>query len=328
MPFFQDALNSLSTFYFLSTMKFPHRRSHREYILFFKMSFVFCFLIFSETLTSFSYAESFEILKNEQVEVLFPRTLTAAAHETMALLLEIRQELRRIFNWSFHFKFTVVLMDDSERFGRLAGSPLVVGFTIPQRHLVVIDYTKTSNHLKLNNILKHELCHLLLHEHIGRVPIPRWLDEGIAQWVSGGVMDILHDQKEALLPRAAFSGRMISLGALNNEFPQSPKDLRLAYEESKNFIDYLINFHGREKLCEILRLMKNGTPYRRAFFEALGTPLYKIEKEWLASLKKKTNWFAHLSYYLYEIIFALGGLILFYGFIKLLRKKRTYMEEE
>ena len=286
------------------------------------------FLIFLEIFTTFSYADDFKVFENKNVKMLFPPALTPTALEAVELVPEIRLDLERIFNWSFYFKPTVVLMNDPERFHSMTASPLVVGFAVPQKHLVVIDYTKIYNYLKLNNILKHELCHLLLHEHLGQVFIPRWFDEGIAQWVSDGVMDILHDQKNSLLPKAAFSDHMIPLGALNDGFPENSNGLRLAYEESKNFIDYLINSQGKKKLFEILHLMKEGTPLRKAFFVALGAPLYKIEKEWLASLKRNINWFAQLSYYLYEILFALGGLILFYAFIKLWRKKRTYMEEE
>lgn len=309
-------------------MKCSDRRFFRECTLLFKMGVAFCFWIFFPIFASFSYADDFKVLKNKNVEVLFPPTLTQVARETAELVPEIRQDLEEIFNGSFFFKPTVILMNDPERFRRMTGSPLIVGFAIPKKNLVVIDYTKIDNPLKFGYILKHELCHLLLHEHLSQAPIPRWFDEGIAQWVSEGVMDILHDQKDALLPKAAFSDRMIPLGALNEGFPQNPNALRLAYEESKNFIDYLIKSRGRKKLFEILRLMKEGIPFRKAFFKALGTPLYKIEKEWVASLKQNINWFAHLSYYLYELIFALGGLILFYGFIRLWRKKRAYMEEE
>ncbi len=163
---------------------------------------------------------------------------------------------------------------------------------------------------------------------MNNAPIPRWFDEGVAQWTSNGVMDILHDQKDALLPKAAFSDRIIPLGALNKGFPGNANVLRLAYEESKSFIDYIINTHGKRGLLEILGLMKDGVTLRKAVLQALGTPLYKIEEDWRSSLKENIVWFAHLSYYLYEILFAFGGLIVVYAFIKMLRKKRAYMEEE
>lgn len=275
-----------------------------------------------------SHAADFNILKGDGVDVLFPPTLEQAAKETAQMTPQVKKDLQETFNWPFSLKPTVILMEDSQRFRQMTHSPLVVGFAVPGKNLVVIDYARIRNPLKFRNILKHELCHLLLHEHVNNAPIPRWFDEGVAQWTSNGVMDILHDQKDALLPKAAFSDRIIPLGALNKGFPGNANVLRLAYEESKSFIDYIINTHGKRGLLEILGLMKDGVTLRKAVLQALGTPLYKIEEDWRSSLKENIVWFAHLSYYLYEILFAFGGLIVVYAFIKMLRKKRAYMEEE
>ena len=165
-------------------------------------------------------------------------------------------------------------------------------------------------------------------ERSTKSPFPDGFDEGVAQWVANGVMDIVHEQKEALLPKAAFSDRLIPLGSLARDFPRNENELRLAYEESKSVIDTIISTHGKAGLLEIMALMKDGVPLREAVSRALDTPLYKIEKEWRASLKQNIAWFAHLSYYLYEILFALGALILVYGFIKGVKRKRAYMEEE
>ncbi len=275
-----------------------------------------------------SHAADFNSLKGNGVEVLFSPTLEQAAKETTEMTPQIKKDLQETFNWPFSLNPTVILMEDSQRFRQMTHSPLVVGFAVPGKNLVVIDYARIRNPLQFRNILKHELCHLLLHEHVDNVPIPRWFDEGIAQWTSNGVMDILHDPKDALLPKAAFSDHIIPLGALNKGFPGNENALRLAYEESKSFIDYIISTHGKPGLLEILRLMKDGVTLRKAFIEAVGAPLYKMEEEWRASLKQNIAWFAHLSYYLYEILFALGGFIVVYAFIKVLRKKRAYMERE
>ena len=275
-----------------------------------------------------SHAADFNTLKGNGVDVLFPPTLEQAAKETAQMTPGIKKDLQETFNWPFSLKPTVILMEDSQHFRQMIHSPLVVGFAVPGKNLVVIDYARIRNPLKFRNILKHELCHLLLHQHVDTVPIPRWFDEGIAQWTSNGVMDILHDPRDALLPKAAFSNHIIPLGALNKGFPGNANALRLAYEESRSFIDYIISTHGKPGLLEILRLMKNGVTLQKAVLQALGTPLYKIEEDWRSSLKQNIVWFAHLSYYLYEILFALGGLMVVYAFIKVLRKKRAYMEEE
>ena len=275
-----------------------------------------------------SHAADLKALKGRGMDVLFPPTLEQAAKEAIQMTPQIKKELQETFSWPFNLNPTVIIMEDSRRFRQMTHSPLVVGFAVPGKNLVVIDYPKIRNPVQFRNILKHELCHLFLHQHVDSVPIPRWFDEGIAQWTSDGVMDILHDQKDALLPKAAFSDHIIPLGALNKAFPHNPNALRLAYEESRSFVDFIINNHGKPRLLEILNLMKNGVTFRKAVFQALGAPLFKIEEDWRSSLKQNIVWFAHLSYYLYEILFALGGLILVYAFIRVLRKKRAYMEEE
>jgi hypothetical protein len=289
---------------------------------------ILLFSIFSSFAAPSSHAAQFETLQGDGVEVLFPPSLGAAAKEAAQMTPGIKEDLQETFGWPFHFKPTIILMKDSQRFRQMIHSSLVVGFAIPKKDLVIIDYPRIKNLVNFQNILKHELCHLLLHKQIKNVPIPRWFDEGVAQWASNGVMDILHDQREALLPKAAFSDGLIPLGALSKGFPGNPNALRLAYEESRSIVDYIILTHGKPSLLEILALMKENVPLRKAISIAFDTPLYKIEKEWQASLSQNIAWFAHLSYYLYEILFALGGLIVVYGFIKVLRKKRAYMDDE
>jgi hypothetical protein len=39
-------------------------------------------------------------------------------------------------------------------------------------------------------------------------------------------------------------------------------------------------------------------------------------------------WLAHVSFYLYEILFGLMALIAVYAFIKVILRKRAYMEAE
>jgi hypothetical protein len=275
-----------------------------------------------------AFGDNLNSLKGEGVEVLFPPSLEQAARETAQIAPDVKEELQRIFNWPFTFTPTVLLINDRQLFRKMSRHRLVVGFAVPTKNLVVMDYVGIREASQFRDVLKHELCHLLLHKHVGHVQIPRWFDEGIAQWASNGVMDIIHEQRESLLPKAAFSNHMIPLGALNKGFPANENALRLAYEESRSFIDYVIGTYGKSRLLEILALMRDGVSLREAFIEVLGNPLFKIEEQWQKSLKRNVAWFAHLSYYLYEILFALGAVAVVYGFIRIWRKKRTYMDEE
>ncbi len=312
------------TFVYFNSMV---HRLFRGGIGFLKFGVMGLFLVLGGAFASSSEARDLHGLKTDHAEILFPENLQKAAQETAGMVPEITRDLRNIFGWSVTLKPTIILVEDSKRFQAMAGSPLVTGFAVPGRNVVVIDCSRISRPFEFQNILKHELCHLYIHKHLGPFGLPRWLDEGIAQWVSKGAMDIIENPKGALLPKAAFSDSMLPLGALANGFPRTPDALRLAYEESKSFIDYLIRVYGRDKLLQILNRMEQGLSLRQAFSETYGVPFYKVEEEWQSSLIKNIAWIAYLSRYLYEILFALGGLLVIYAFIRMMKKKRAYMDE-
>jgi len=240
----------------------------------------------------------------------------------------VRAELENVFGWVLNLTPSILLIRDSKQFQQMVRSPLTVAFAVPSKDLIVIDYSKMSAHpLNLRNIFKHELCHLLVHRHIRSVAIPRWLDEGLAQWVSDGVGDIIMDQKRSLLNKAAFTGRFIPLGSLSEGFPHREEDLILAYEESRSFVDHIIGKFGREGVIEILEYMKRGENVHSAVLRSCSIPLGDLEKGWHSALRRRITWFTYLSYNLYEILFAFAALITIYAAIRLMLRKRRLMKE-
>jgi len=269
------------------------------------------------------------LLEEVGIKVLFESPHEPVARELAEIYPGVRAELENIFGWDLNLTPSILLIRDSKQFQQMIKSPLTVAFAVPEKDLIVIDYSKMSAHpFSLRNIFKHELCHLLLHRHIKGAAVPRWLDEGVAQWVSDGVGDIILDQKRSLLNKAAFRGRFIPLGSLADGFPRREQDLILAYEESRSFIDHIIGKFGREGVLEILGHMKRGENVHAAVLRSCSIPLGDLEKGWHSALRRRTTWFTYLSYNLYEILFALAALITVYASIRLMLRKRRLMKEE
>ncbi len=265
-------------------------------------------------------------MDDEHARIVFSPNLESMAVEVRQMVPVIKEELHDIFGWELHERPVIVLFSDRRPFQRLVESPLTVAFAQPERNMVAIDCTRTNRHpLSLRNVVKHELCHLYVHQYVKNRPVPRWLDEGIAQWASDGISDILHDRKRTLLTRAAFTGKLLPLDSLNKRFPLQDHDFILAYEQSKDFVVYLVNRYGKNKVLQLLHSVKEGEAFHHAVSFSLGEPLADIEREWHRSLKTKTTWFAHLSFYIYEFLFAFGAMIMVYGFIRVLIKKRRYL---
>ena len=160
------------------------------------------------------HAGEIKVLQKMDFTVLFDESTKHAVNEIVDIYPKLKVDLEKLFGWDVPLSPSILLVT-RDRFKSMAESPLTVAFAVPNRNLIVIDYTRMKAHpFSLEMTLKHELCHLLLHQHIRRPTLPRWLDEGVAQWASDGIVDIIMNQKRSRLNRAALKGSFIPLYSL------------------------------------------------------------------------------------------------------------------
>lgn len=268
-------------------------------------------------------------LEKEGVIVLYDEPLRIGAEETASIYPKVKRDLSKVLPWEVNFMSTILLVKNSESFQRMAGNNLVVAFAVPERNLMVIDYSKMNKDpFSMETTMKHELCHLLLHHQVGDGMLPKWLDEGLAQWVSQGIAEIVMTQKRSVLNETVLKGRYPSLRTLTHRFPWERKSLLLAYEASKSFVEYIIQKYGIEGVDRIIQNLRAGDTQEKAVLEGLSIKLDDLEKRWHDSLRKKITWFSYLAGHLYEILFFLAALIMIYGFIKVFLKKRAYEDDD
>lgn len=274
------------------------------------------------------FGQSTGTVRDNGVTIQYEQSLRAVAEEVARLYPEVRSGLERTFGITIAFEPTVLLIKDRENFRQLVGNDLVVAVAIPQDSLIVIDNSRMKTHpFTMEVTLKHELCHLLLYHYVGGKGLPRWLNEGIAQWVTGGVSELMGEDKD-LLKQASISGRFIPLEDLKDTFPSSSQPLQLAYQESRSVTGYIVSKFGQEGMLRILDALRDGRGIDLAVQEALSLSLGEMESNWQDFLRTRYTWFTYMSSHLFEIIFAFGAIVLIYGFVRFLIIKRNYKDEE
>mgnify|MGYP001820655513 CR=1 FL=1 len=175
------------------------------------------------------------VLQNDDMIVAYEPSLEGAAGEVLRLYPELKKELEKIFVWRLDIKPQVVLVKNTRTFRKLLGNELFVAFAVPEKDLIVIDYSRMNLHpFSLRVTFKHELCHLILHRHISSQRLPRWLEEGICQWASDGIGEIFIDKSGSGLDAAIMADRVLHLKGLARKFPRDKPSLILAYEQSKS----------------------------------------------------------------------------------------------
>ena len=275
------------------------------------------------------YAEEMSVLQTDKVVVLFEESLTAGAEEVAELYPVIQKDLEKTLGWTVDFIPTAVLIKETKTFQRITQSPLIVAFAIPERNLMVIDYSKMAvDPFTTEATLKHELCHLLLHDHLRERKIPKWLDEGIAQWVSGGMADIIMSPKRSFLAEATLTNRLLSMRSLTEGFPGEQDALFLAYEESKSLVAYIIKEYGINGILAVLDHMREGREWEEAIFDGLSVSFGELEAAWHHDLRKRLTWLSYLLNNLYEILFFMAAVITIFGFARQWWRKRRYYRDE
>ncbi|MEJ2696872.1 MAG: peptidase MA family metallohydrolase [Candidatus Sulfobium sp.] len=261
------------------------------------------------------------------VVVSYPSALRGAAVRLTRAYPAIRSDLETKLGWKVDFSPLVVLVRRNVEFRKRVRNDLVTAFAVPGRDLIVIDYSKMEGTpFDIDATLEHELCHLLLHRNIQSPP--KWLDEGVAQWASGGIADIINPGEKNILKQTSLSGRLMPLQYLSVSFPAEPRGFLLAYQESRSFVEYIVREYGDGKLRAVLHRMEEGETAEKAFTGALGLDLDGLQEAWEKNLRRKYSWPSYLANNLFWILFFAAAIVTLIGYLQAKRRMKNYRDEE
>jgi hypothetical protein len=131
-------------------------------------------------------------------------------------------------------------------------------------------------------VIPHELTHLVFNTAVDNpyhLP-PRWLNEGLAVYLSQGYVA----SDKALVTAAARRGDLIPLQGLAGLFPTSRSKFYQAYAESASATDFFVRRYGEDKLVQLIRSYAAGRTDDEAFTAATGAGVEAFNAAWFADL--------------------------------------------
>ncbi len=169
----------------------------------------------------------------------------------------------------------------------------------------------------LEQVLDHEIAHLLLGQTFRGAPVPRWLQEGVAQVVAGEYTP----ETMRRIARGAPTGHLIPLRELTVGFPADPLRAQLAYAESADIVAFLRGHYGEEALRTLVRELASGQAAGAAVRAATGESLEDVDRAWQADLGPGGLLLPGLVND--GLWWGLGGLLLVLGAIRVRRRTRA-----
>ncbi|MEX1258555.1 MAG: hypothetical protein WEG36_13150 [Gemmatimonadota bacterium] len=205
------------------------------------------------------------------------------------------------------------LAPDMEIWNALTGGAVPswgAGVAIPAERIAVIplDGGPLSGLAARDRTALHEWAHLGLHDYLGGMRIPRWFDEGYAQWASAG-----WDVEEAWRLRVALArGGTPPLDSLALAWPVDRVGADLAYLLSASAVEYLVGESGERGMEIFLTRWRALGDFEEAFRQTFGFTTSGFELRWVEHVKRRYGWM--LVLYQTAPFWLLGGVALLFLF--------------
>jgi hypothetical protein len=173
-----------------------------------------------------------------------------------------------------------------DRFGRTAG---IAGYQLTDEDIVEQAGYKNRVSNTLEDVLPHELTHMVINEFFGAQDIPRWMNEGCARQMEQSRKD---HEEAAALARDAVAGEYFRFRDLAGMkiYPTGGQNMRF-YEQSAPIITYILEQQGPEGMRAFLTELASGNDHDAAVAAAFGIPeegaVEALEKMWVEWMKER-----------------------------------------
>src|SRR5438132_6259616 len=136
-------------------------------------------------------------------------------------------------------------------------APWISGFAVAESNLVVMFPARSPGYPDntLEDVLRHEVAHVLIWRASAGRPVPRWFNEGLAMEVERERR--FQDQTQLLYQ--LLTGGQIDLQQLDRLFSGRQNDQTRAYALSGALVHDLVQRHGPTACREILIRVHQGT---------------------------------------------------------------------
>jgi len=164
--------------------------------------------------------------------------------------------------------------------------PWVSGYAFSEEGVIVLLPARAPSYpdSSLEDLLRHEVAHVLVARAAGGRPLPRWFHEGLA--MIAGLSWGLDDRSQLTL--TLVGDGEVSLERLEQEFRGGRAAARGAYAIAGAFANDLLRRHGDDAAARILAEVARGLSFEDAFQRATGTSLAEAERVFW---QRQTLWY-------------------------------------
>lgn len=183
----------------------------------------------------------------------------------------------------------VVLASESSA-AELGAPGWVAGYALGGSSTVVLFPSRVPvyPYRSLEELLGHEVAHILIHRASAGRPLPRWFHEGLSMLAE----EAWGWEDRSRVALAVLRQGRYDLARLDRRFGR-PEEVAQAYAMAGAFVRDLVNQNGRDFPAGLLAAVASGTDFQDAFESATGHSLAEAEDSFW---RRFTFWYRWLPF--------------------------------
>lgn len=236
---------------------------------------------------------------------------------------DARGKLAAILKDTLSYKPDIYIAGGREEFARLTGTTFPDWGAAAARPFEKQIVLKSPAHFDvgkpLAEMVKHEYAHLALADRVNGQWVPRWIDEGVAMYISAE-----WDWTDNLaMGRAVVFRSVLALHEIENLNAFGEGQAQTAYAQSYLAVKYLLDRYGVGPFNVMLDQFRKRATIDQALTEAIGATYIEFEEEFYTFLTGRYNLVSIFTDMYFLWIFL--ALVVVVGFaIKTIRRHRYY----
>jgi len=237
--------------------------------------------------TEVDFSFGWEVCGSEHAEVFYSLRDSTVAREVTTIVEANFARVARSIGLRQSLKVRILLPPTEEDFALLTGGRFPdwgIGCAMPGEKTIVLR-PSSKGRVDLEELVVHELSHVLLGQATGGARLPRWFDEGVAMWQSRQ----WRWGQDFRMNKAVFLRQIIPLSQIDNMLFFSSSRGQLAYTESFLSVIYLLQRCGMDVLKKVAQQMASGKVFSQALFEACGCSESEFATEWESYVRHRFN---------------------------------------
>ncbi len=268
---------------------------------------------------------SARIISLDNIEITVPKSVHITNNEIFRWN-DFIFKYEKMFNIETNIKIQIIFIERDKIKDDISGMnrEFVSGFAVPKENTLYVLIPLKVNDFPINNLdnlICHEVIHIIIYNATDGNNIPVWLNEGLAQYLSGQypssfnyVIGVLFNNTPDFLPLT---------------YKKFYKNGSFFYPYSYDFMRYIAEKYGTLKLIKFAKLFRYSQNSEKNFNIAFKKDYFSVFQEFKKGLKKKYNILTIFTPWFFMIFAAFLLIIGYIAFlIKRIREKRAVQIEE